>query len=214
MSKVEFTEVESDSLISNIIQQQDGDTSLTKEELNRNTDQSEGSSQHVYIVFTDGVTIDQGIEAIESKACQGQSIQVTRRDEEGNAIVAIVSSKDTKAIEQLDEVSKVKVDKGAETTDDTSVASNQASQESNQQNFEKKTSSEQEKGEETQLDSESEEDLNSDITENITGTNSEVTAEIRDNIDTNTKPGYWPIAIIIILGVVILVGIIIRKSKR
>ena len=214
MSKVEFTEVESESLISNIIQKQDEDTSLKEEELSRKADQSEESSQHVYIVFADGVTIDQGIEAVESKVCKGQSLQVTRRDEKGNAIVAIVASEETKAIEQLEEVSKVKIDKGAELTDSTEITSQQSAQETTAQADEKKTSSNQEKGEETELDSESEAELNSDITEDITGTNSEVTAEIRDNIDTNTKPGYLPIAIIVILGVVILLGIVFRKSKR
>lgn len=218
MAQVEFTEVESDSLINNLIQQNDENNIINKEELGQKEDSSVTESQHVYIVFTDGVSIDQGIEIIENKICQGQRLQVTRRDENGNAIVAIVSSADTKSIENLDEVSLVKIDRGAEKTEGPSADKVQSASKETQtvetQKKESKATSENTTKDETKTNKNTTIDKEQETTENITGTNSEVTTEIRDNIDTKTKPGYTPIAIAVFLGVVILFGIILSKTKR
>lgn len=76
----------------------------------------ESSREHAYIVFKKSTGIDEGIAAIESKVLNGEKLDVTRKDETGNAIVAIVSTTQRKQIEKLSEVEKVKVNEKAELT--------------------------------------------------------------------------------------------------
>ena len=70
---------------------------------------SEDTILHVYIVFDADTSIDAGVAAIEEKALEGNSLEVTRKDATGNAVVAIVTEKQRKAIAELDEVKSVKI---------------------------------------------------------------------------------------------------------
>ena len=70
---------------------------------------SEDTILHVYIVFDADTSIDAGVAAIEEKVLEGNSLEVTRKDATGNAVVAIVTEKQRKAIAELDEVKSVKI---------------------------------------------------------------------------------------------------------
>ncbi len=71
-------------------------------------------TEHVYIVFADEITIESGIEAIQEKVLKGGTLDVSRKDVTGNAIVAIVGSNVRKQIENIPEVKAVKVNEPAE----------------------------------------------------------------------------------------------------
>ncbi len=70
---------------------------------------SEDTILHVYIVFDADTSIDAGVAAIEEKVLEGNSLEVTRKDATGNAVVAIVTEKQRKAIAELEEVKSVKI---------------------------------------------------------------------------------------------------------
>ena len=207
MEKVEFTEVTSDSFIGNKIEAQETDTTISKDDLGLSDTAEEEGTVHVYIAFTDQVTINQGIQTIESKVCNGNSLQVTREDKTGNAVVAIVSSKEAKAIEKLDEVSFVKIDSGVDTT--ATIDGENKSQNNNIQNIqqENQNSSKEESQEqtETKLDNSA---------EDATETTEETTVVSDNNYDTENKTGYGPIIITVILGVAILLGILFVKRNK
>lgn len=207
MAKLDITEVESDSLLNNLMQQQEEGKIIDRDELGLSDSNNEETDLHVYIAFTDQVTINQGIQTIESQVCNGNSLQVTREDKTGNAVVAIVSSKEAKAIEKLDEVSFVKIDSGVDTT--ATIDGENKSQNNNIQNIqqENQNSSKEESQEqtETKLDNSA---------EDATETTEETTVVSDNNYDTENKTGYGPIIITVILGVAILLGILFVKRNK
>lgn len=70
---------------------------------------SDTAPEHIYIVFSEEITIEDGIETIEGSALAGDVLQVSRFDVIGHAAVAIVSTFQRKKIEELPIVKKVKV---------------------------------------------------------------------------------------------------------
>lgn len=75
-----------------------------------------GTQLHVYIVFEDGVSIEDGIKAIENTVLDGEELEVVRKDTTGNAVVAIVTSAQNNEIEQMQEVKTVKINEAVDTT--------------------------------------------------------------------------------------------------
>lgn len=210
MEKVEFTEVTSDSFIGNKIEAQETDTTISKDDLGLSDTAEEEGTVHVYIAFTDGVSINQGIGIIEDKVCNGQSLQISRRDESSNAVVAIVKGADANSIEKLAEVSFIKIDRGAQKTtksDDTTSKSVQQTVESEADN---KTTEIEETETSSSADTEDIEAVDdSDIA-------SETTTEVlENNVDTNVKT-VSPTSnlVALILGLAILIGIILHRANR
>lgn len=74
---------------------------------------SEAAAEHVYIVFSESISIDKGIKLIEQQVLGGQKLAVSRVDEKGHAVVAVVSSFDRRQIRSLSEVERVKVQQPA-----------------------------------------------------------------------------------------------------
>ncbi|SHI60392.1 hypothetical protein [Pseudobutyrivibrio xylanivorans] len=208
MANVDFTEVTSDSFIEKSIDQQDRDSTINKDDLGLSEDTITEDSVHAYIVFTNEISINQGIAIIEEKVCKGQTLQVNRKDDTSNAIVAVVSNSEAKTIEQLSEVSLVKIDKGAQITntegkkDETEETTNL---DETQENIEK---------EHTKDSSNTESQANESVEDDVI--TSETTAEVQENnLDTSIRPGVnLPIAIAVLLGIVVLIGIFINKSNR
>jgi hypothetical protein len=187
MAKLDITEVESDSLLNNLMQQQEEGKIIDRDELGLSDGNNEETDLHVYIAFTDKITIKQGVETIETQVCKGNSLQVTREDKTGNAVVAIVSSKDVEAIEKLDEVSFVKIDSGVDTT-----ATNSSKEESQEQ-----------------IDT----GLNK-TADDTAETTQETVVVSENNFDTENKTGYGPILATVIVGVAILFGILFVKRNK
>ena len=82
-----------------------------------------GTQLHVYIVFEDGVSIEDGIKAIENTVLDGEELEVVRKDTTGNAVVAIVTSAQNNEIEQMQEVKTVKINEAVDTTVTTGESS-------------------------------------------------------------------------------------------
>ena len=201
MQKVEFTEVETESLINNLIQQTEGNETVNREELGITEGYSEDSVLHVYIVFKDQVTIQQGIDLIQTQVCK-DGLQVSREDKGGNAIVAIVSGKELKEIEKLDEVSSIKIDTGAETQESTTE---QDSIDSTVETEE--TVKEEKEGTKEETTEQTAEETKDQTTETVSTVSDDI-------LDTENKTGYVPIVTAVLLGVAILLGILfVRKNK-
>ena len=206
MAKVEFTEVKSDSFIGNQIGAQEADTTISNEDLGLSDDAGDESAGHVYIAFTDGVSIDQGISIIENTIINGHSLQITRRDDNHNGVVAIVTGSEAKSIEKLAEVSFIKIDKGAEKTTDSTGQTTESTQQT--QITESETNDEVEETEETKTEETKTEETEIEETETI--------SEVQENnVDTNVKTvSPTPIVVALILGLAILIGIILHKANR
>ncbi|WP_408070510.1 hypothetical protein [Butyrivibrio sp. JL13D10] len=78
---------------------------------------SESVTEHVYVVFSENITIENGIKLIEDNVLSGEKLEVTRQDETGHAIVCVVNTAERRSIEQLTEVERVKVETTARPTD-------------------------------------------------------------------------------------------------
>lgn len=210
MEKVEFTEVTSDSFIGNKIEAQETDTTISKDDLGLSDTAEEEGTVHVYIAFTDGVSINQGIGIIEDKVCNGQSLQISRRDESSNAVVAIVKGADANSIEKLAEVSFIKIDRGAQKT----TKSDDTTSESVQQTVESEADNKTTEIEETETSSSADtEDIEAVDDSDIA---SETTTEVlENNVDTNVKT-VSPTSnlVALILGLAILIGIILHRANR
>lgn len=210
MEKVEFTEITSDSFIGNKIEAQETDTTISKDDLGLSDTAEEEGTVHVYIAFTDGVSIDQGIGIIEDKVCNGQSLQISRRDESSNAVVAIVKGADANSIEKLAEVSFIKIDRGAQKT----TKSDDTTSESVQQTVESEADNKTTEIEETETSSSADtEDIEAVDDSDIA---SETTTEVlENNVDTNVKTvSPTSILVALILGLAILIGIILHRANR
>ena len=207
MAKLDITEVESDSLLNNLMQQQEEGKIIDRDELGLSDSNNEETDLHVYIVFTDKITIKQGVETIETQVCNGNSLQVTREDKTGNAVVAIVSSKDVEAIEKLDEVSFVKIDTGVDTT--ATIDEKNKSQTNNIQNTQQESQDSSKEESQEQIDT----GLNK-TAEETAETTQETVVVSENNIDTENKTGYGPILATVVMGVAILLGILFVKRNK
>ncbi|WP_026517461.1 hypothetical protein [Butyrivibrio sp. MC2021] len=70
---------------------------------------SETVPQRIYIVFSDDVTIEEGVERIEREALSGDILQVSRFDVTGHAAVAVVSPFQLRQIQDLPIIKRIKV---------------------------------------------------------------------------------------------------------
>jgi hypothetical protein len=71
------------------------------------------AAERVYIVFSEKTSIQEGISLIENTVLQGGRLVVSRVDETGHAIVAILSPLERRALRSLGEVERVKVERAA-----------------------------------------------------------------------------------------------------
>lgn len=78
-----------------------------------NDGNKEHTQEHIYVVFSDGFSIENGIKAIEDKALAGQKLDIRIKDEFENSISIVVSSEHINIIGQLPEVKSVKVEEAA-----------------------------------------------------------------------------------------------------
>lgn len=78
-----------------------------------NDGNKEHTQEHIYVVFSDGISIENGIKAIEDKALAGQKLDIRIKDEFENSISIVVSSEHINIIGQLPEVKSVKVEEAA-----------------------------------------------------------------------------------------------------
>ena len=65
--------------------------------------------EHIYIVFSEEISIEDGIRTIESEVLSGDALRVTRFDVTGHAAVAIVTPSQRKHIEDLPIINRIKV---------------------------------------------------------------------------------------------------------
>ena len=207
MAKLDITEVESDSLLNNLMKQQEEGKIIDRDELGLSDSNNEETDLHVYIAFTDQVTINQGIQTIESQVCNGNSLQVTREDKTGNSVVAIVSSKDVEAIEKLDEVSFVKIDTGVDTT--ATIDGENKSQNNNVQKIQQENQNSSKEESQEQIDTEIK-----NTADDTAETTQETVVVSENNFDTENKTGYGPILATVIVGVAILLGILFVKRNK
>ena len=80
---------------------------------NSNGADSDVVTEHIYVVFSDDISIENGIELIEDEVLSGEELDVRRQDESGHAIVCVVNSKQRAAISKKDYVLRVKVEGAA-----------------------------------------------------------------------------------------------------
>ena len=80
---------------------------------NSNDADSDVVTEHIYVVFSDDISIENGIELIEDEVLSGEELDVRRQDESGHAIVCVVSSSQRAAISKKDYVLMVKVEGAA-----------------------------------------------------------------------------------------------------
>ena len=83
---------------------------------------SETAPEHIYIVFSEEISIEDGIGTIESEALSGDALRVTRFDVTGHAAVAIVTPSQRKFIEDLPIIKRVKVMEAHHTDSGKSVS--------------------------------------------------------------------------------------------
>ena len=70
----------------------------------------------VYIVFAENITIENGIKRVETKVLSGESLDVSRIDEKGHAVVVRILGQYTGDIKKLPEVTRVKIEQPARPT--------------------------------------------------------------------------------------------------
>ena len=63
-----------------------------------------------YVVFAENITIENGIKLVETEVLGGESLDVSRIDEKGHAVVLRISGEYTDAIRKLPEVTRVKLE--------------------------------------------------------------------------------------------------------
>ena len=81
-----------------------------------NSFESAGRPVRAYIVFAEGITIENGIKAVEAEVLQGEDLDVSRIDKKGHAVVVRISGQHTDAIKKLPEVTRVKIEQPARPT--------------------------------------------------------------------------------------------------
>ncbi len=71
---------------------------------------SSKTKEHVYIVFAKDINIEDGIAQIEQAVLGGRTLEVSRKDVKGNAVVAIITADERADVKKLDIVSRIKVE--------------------------------------------------------------------------------------------------------
>ncbi len=75
---------------------------------------SDTGAEHVYIVFSEEISIENGIEIIKQQVLSGAEPDIRRIDDAGHAAVLVVTTSQRQQIETLDEVVKVKINEAAD----------------------------------------------------------------------------------------------------
>ena len=209
MSKVEYSEVDSLNLIENKSLSDDSSKTIDRGELGLQEETSEDSLVHAYIAFEEGVSIEDGIAAIQKQVLKNQTLSVTRKDESGNAIVAIVARGQLHDIANLEQVCWLREEKTAQTTTNDSEAQtqNQVNENQDSQTEESKESADNISTGESAQDTPREQ-----LGETQQGG---TTTEIKeDSIDTTNNPGYQPIVLGVLLVLAVVLGILYIKRDR
>jgi len=216
MSEVEFQEVGAIDAVGAM----SGET-LIENGSSSQINLSGSTVEHIYIVFSDDVTIQEGITAIEEQVLSGESLDVSREDESGHAVVAIVTKDQRIEIEQLNVVKRVKVNEAAEVKESGDSSSNAS----------KSTSIQQEDESDVKVSAETTESSteNSAVQNSSAYSTSEVSAEYiqeentstsastmaygdgTDNGNSNSTTPIFAIGIVVII-IAILIVLLARKK--
>lgn len=218
MSKTQFSEVDSTTFDTNSIVEGNirDNQVIDKSELGIEDKGSEPGDAHVYIAFQKEVSIDDGISTIQQQVLQGQTLDVKRRDDAGNAVVAVISNQDIKAIEALDCTSFVKIDKGANITQSQEQAVEEKQNDSTQ-TTEAASNDDSEAADEALEDDESTTDVEQE--QNQPDADQQETIDThtetqQTNIDTNTKKNGSPLIFMGVLIIAVVVAVLIIRKNR
>lgn len=102
---------------------------VDREELGLMEDVNPETVEHVYIVFTDEVSIADGVAAIEQQVLEGASLEVTRTDEAGHAIVAVITEQQRQGVESMEEIASIRVEEAATTQEMTDASTEEPAEE-------------------------------------------------------------------------------------
>ena len=192
------------------VETKDENNKLNNTDTNEEVSENRDVTEHVYVTFNDGVSIEDGIVAIENTVLEGQSLEVTRKDTSGNAVVIVVTTSQRKQIEKLEIVKKVKVNEAANLTENVDSAKAQESAEMSE-STELKSSDEYseiaEDGEEsaTEDDTEIRDGGQEDSTDNISLESSEIETSTVKVAETEDKGnGKSNTAVFGVVGIVLL----------
>lgn len=211
MGKVEFTEVDGTELNSNIM----GESKIVE----KKQDDSLQGTVHLYIAFKKDVAIGDGVDAIENQIT-GANIEILRKDDTGNAVVALVDSSYVDSISGLAQVDYTKIDNGRSTT---------VKQESGESGSVSDSAVEGKDNPDTQtvisaLDKYSEDENTSeeeadteDSKEHTISQVNEINTETQEvnnsRIEANLDPSYTPVIVSVLLGLAILFTVLFLKKK-
>ena len=205
------------------VETKDENNKLNNTDTNEEVSENQDVTEHVYVTFNDGVSIEDGIVAIENTVLEGQSLEVTRKDTSGNAVVIVVTTSQRKQIEKLEIVKKVKVNEAANLTENVDSAKAQESAETSE-STELKSSDEYseiaEDGEESATEDETEirDGKQEDSTDNISIESSEIEASTSEVIETEDKGnGRSNMVVFGVVGIVLLCAVAVLflgKRKR
>lgn len=211
MGKVEFTEVDGTELNSNIM----GESKIVE----KKQDDSLQGTVHLYIAFKKDVAIEDGVDAIENQIT-GANLEILRKDDTGNAVVALVDSSYVDSISGLAQVDYTKIDNGRSTT---------VNQESGESGSVSDSAVEGKDNPDTQtvisaLDKDSEDENTSeeeadteDSKEHTISQVNEINTETQEvnnsRIEANLDPSYTPVIVSVLLGLAILFTVLFLKKK-
>lgn len=211
MGKVEFTEVDGTELNSNIM----GESKIVE----KKQDDSLQGTVHLYIAFKKDVAIGDGVDVIENQIT-GANLEILRKDDTGNAVVALVDSSYVDSISGLAQVDYTKIDNGRSTT---------VKQESGESGSVSDSAVEGKDNPDTQtvisaLDKYSEDENTSeeeadteDSKEHTISQVNEINTETQEvnnsRIEANLDPSYTPVIVSVLLGLAILFTVLFLKKK-
>lgn len=211
MGKVEFTEVDGTELNSNIM----GESKIVE----KKQDDSLQGTVHLYIAFKKDVAIEDGVDAIENQIT-GANLEILRKDDTGNAVVALVDSSYVDSISGLAQVDYTKIDNGRSTT---------VNQESGESGSVSDSAVEGKDNPDTQtvisaLDKDSEDENTSeeeadteDSKEHTISQVNEINTETQEvnnsRIEADLDPSYTPVIVSVLLGLAILFTVLFLKKK-
>ena len=211
MGKVEFTEVDGTELNSNIM----GESKIVE----KKQDDSLQGTVHLYIAFNKDVAIEDGVDAIENQIT-GANLEILRKDDTGNAVVALVDSSYVDSISGLAQVDYTKIDNGRSTTvkqesgESGSVSDSAVEGKDNPDT--QTVISAWDKDSEDENTSEEEADTEDSKEHTISQVN-EINTETQEvnnsRIEANLDPSYTPVIVSVLLGLAILFTVLFLKKK-
>lgn len=113
--EIEFTEVESGN--------SGPETGLPVPE-ETEAEYEPGEMVHVYLVFDEETSIEEGIRLVEQQVLSGSKLDVRREDTTGNAVVAVMTREQQQQAEKLPEVESAEIDEAAELQETSGTETN------------------------------------------------------------------------------------------